>query len=72
MIQCYIIHSLVRNCACSILTLKKANYKYSRTVVVGTHMMVSGSVLQTPALVQMMVLGPVSESPVSESPLSHW
>ncbi len=32
-----------------------------------THMIASGSVLQTPALVQVMVLGPVSESP-----LSHW
>ena len=32
-----------------------------------THTIASGSVLQTPALVQVMVLGPVSESP-----LSHW
>ncbi len=32
-----------------------------------THMIASGSVLQTPALVQVTLLGPVSESP-----LSHW
>ncbi len=32
-----------------------------------THMIASGSVLQTLVLVQVMVLGPVSDSP-----LSHW
>ncbi len=35
--------------------------------VISTHLISSGSVLQTPVLVQVMVLGPVSESP-----LSHW
>ncbi len=35
--------------------------------VTSTHMIASGSVLHTPALVQVMVLGPVSESP-----FSHW
>ena len=36
-------------------------------LVDATHSISRGSVLQTPALVQMMVLGPVRECP-----LSHW
>ena len=37
------------------------------TVVVVPQVIVPGSVLHCPALVQVMVVGPVSESP-----LSHW
>ncbi len=41
--------------------------KSSSPSVISTQMIASGSVLQTPALVQVTLLGPVSESL-----LSHW
>ena len=40
---------------------------HSRSVVGVTQVIVAGSVLHCPALPQVMVVGPVSESP-----LSHW
>ena len=51
----------------TVYTQFQSSSIYISPSVISTHMIASGSVLQTPALVQVMVLGPVNESP-----LSHW